>query len=287
MIKRAVLMRAWVILVLSLAFVCVVALVVLGVLSLTAPERPEVPPSDPPFQEDYPTYDPEAPGDPDDVAIPAHERVLSETPDAGQGYIDRMIFVGESTTAHLRSRGVLSGGNKTQQVWSNDSNTMTMDLNILQKTIRYPVSGVEMTIAEAAKSAKPEYIVLSFGMNGINGFVKNTDLYKTAYGMLIDAIHEASPTTVVLLQTVYPVAINQTSFAEGASELNADVRKLNELLPTIAEQHDAYVVDTASCLTDAQGLLRFDYQNGDGLHLTRAAYTAILNYLRTHAYVPQ
>lgn len=287
MAKRAVLMRAWVMLMLSLALVCIVALAVLGVLSLTAPEPSEAQPNEPPFREDYPIYDPEAPGDPADVVLPAHARVLPETSDAGQSYIDRMIFVGESTTAHLRSRGVLTGGTKTQQVWSNDSNTMTMDLNILQKNVRYPVSGVEMTIAEAARSAKPDYIVLSFGMNGINGFVKNTDLYKTAYGMLIDAIHEASPTTVVLLQTVYPAAVNQTAFAEGAAALNANVRALNELLPTIAEQHDAYVVDTASCLVDAQGMLRSDYQNGDGLHLTHAAYTAILNYLRTHAYVPQ
>lgn len=287
MVNRTVLMRAWTILMLSLALVCIVALAVLGVLSLTAPEPLAVESSDPPFHEDYPTYDPAAPGDPAEVALPAHTRVLPETPDAGQGYIDRMIFVGESTTAHLRSRGVLTDGTKTQQVWSNDSNTMTMDLNILKKTIRYPVSGVEMTIAEAAKSAKPDYIVLSFGMNGISGFAKNTDLYKTAYGMLIDAIHEASPGTVVLLQTIYPAAVNQTTFAAGATALNADVRKLNALLPTIAEQHDAYVVDTASCLADAQGMLRSDYQNGDGLHLTHAAYTAILHYLRTHAYVPQ
>lgn len=287
MANRAVLMRAWAILMLSLSLVCVLALAVLGILALIAPEKPVEEPIEPPFHEDYPTYDPEIPSTSNESALPAHARVLPETPDAGQGYIDRMIFVGESTTAHLRSRGVLTGGTKTQQVWSNDSNTMTMDLNILQKTIRYPVSGVEMTIAEAARSAKPEYIVLSFGMNGIGGFVKNTDLYKTAYGMLIDAIHEASPTTVVILQTVYPAAVNQTTFTKGASALNADVRVLNELLPTIAEQHNAYVVDTASCLADAQGLLRADYQNGDGLHLTHAAYVAILNYLRTHAYVPQ
>lgn len=285
-IKLPALIRAWTLLIASLAAVCLLALIALGVLALTAPEAPEAKPDEPSFEEEYPVYDPNAPSDPDDAAIPTHTRILAETADAGQGYIDRMIFVGESTTAHLRSRGVLSGGTDTQQVWSNSSNTMTLDLNILKKTIRYPVSGVDMTIPEAAASAKPDYIVLSFGLNGIIGFEKNADMYKTAYGMLIDAIHEASPTTVVLLQTVYPVAANQTTFADNATTLNGYVRKLNELLPTIAEQHDAYVVDTASCLADVQGLLRADYQNGDGLHLTRAAYHAILNYLRTHAYTP-
>ncbi|MBR0443336.1 MAG: SGNH/GDSL hydrolase family protein [Clostridia bacterium] len=285
-ISRTMLARAWVVLILLLSVLCLAALIVLGILALTAPEKPNTDAYEPPFEEEYPVYDPDAPADPDDAGLAAHSRILPQTADAGQGYIDRMIFVGESTTAHLRSRGVLSGGTKTQQVWSNDSNTMTLDLNILKKTIRYPVSGVEMTIPEAVASAKPEYIVLSFGLNGINGFERNADLYKAAYGMLIDAIHAASPTTVVLLQTVYPVADNQTTFAEGAAVLNGYVRKLNELLPIIAEEHDAYVVDTASCLADVQGLLRADYQNGDGLHLTHAAYHAILNYLRTHAYAP-
>lgn len=271
---------------LVLIAVCLVALAILGILRLTAPDEPAGPadvdtPVDP-----YPSYDPTAPGDASEVGVAAHSRVLTETADAGQGYIDRMIFIGESTTAHLRSRGVLSGGKNTLQVWSNTSNTMTLDLNMLQKTINYPVSGVEMTIPTAAAIAKPEYIVLSFGMNGIYGFARNAELYRVAYGRLIAAIHEASPTTVVLLQTVYPVAANQTTFSDDATVINGYVRELNEMLPTIAEENNAYVVDTASCLSDARGLLRENFQSGDGLHLTEAAYREILNYLRTHAYMP-
>ena len=32
--------------------------------------------------------------------------------------IDKFIFLGESTTYHLKSRGVLSGGTQTTQVWA-------------------------------------------------------------------------------------------------------------------------------------------------------------------------
>ena len=141
-----------------------------------------------------------------------------------------------------------------------------------------------MTIAEAVALEKPTYIALSFGTNGIKGFERNPDLYATAYGRLIGAIHVASPDTVVLLQTVYPLASNQNSFPENASTINGYIAKLNERLSSIAEQYDAYVVDTASCLTDDMGLLRADYQSGDGVHLTAEAYRAILLYLRTHAH---
>ena len=282
-------MRIYLIVVLSMMGVCLMCLIALGILELTAPEPPvAVPdqpidePEDEPFEE-YPVFDPNAPSSSVSNLAP-HERLLSESADAGERYVDRMIFVGESTTAHLRSRGVLRGGTQTEQVWSNTSNTMTLDLNILQKTIRYPVSGVEMTIPEAAAIAKPEMLVLSFGMNGIYGFAKNLDLYGVAYGKLIDAIHEASPNTVVILQTVYPVASNQTTFTDDAATVNGYAARLNAKLTDIAAAHDAYVVDTASCLYGAGGLLRADYQTGDGIHLTAEAYRAVLAYLRTHAY---
>ena len=141
-----------------------------------------------------------------------------------------------------------------------------------------------MTIPEAAALAKPALMVLSFGMNGIYGFAKNLDLYGVAYGRLIDAIHAASPDTVVILQTIYPVASNQTTFRDPAETVNEYVARLNAKLIDVAAAHDAYVVDTAACLYGAGGMLRTDYQSGDGIHLTAEAYRAILSYLRTHAY---
>lgn len=265
-----------------LIVICLVAALTLGVIALVRSgddegEQPDVDNND---------VDTEAPNGDDTPSIPTAKpsRVLGATADMGQAYIDSMIFVGESTTAHLRSRGVLTGGKSTKQVWSNESNTMALDLNILQKTINYPETGQAMTIPAAAAVARPKYIVLNFGVNGIQTFGKNEKLYSTAYGKLIDAIHEASPDTVVLLQTVYPVAANQASFGEGAATINAYIKRLNELLPDIATAHNAYVVDTASVLVGSDGNLRSDYQTGDGIHLTTEAYVQILGYLRTHGY---
>lgn len=276
------LLKAWLIVVISLLAICIIASALLGVARLLQGEESPSASFDEPDSPSIPSIqdEPTVPAE----SLPAHARVLSETEQAEQSYIDQMIFVGESTTAHLRSRGVLSEGTKTKQVWSNASNTMTLDLNILQKTIQYPKTGQSMTISQAVALEKPALMVLSFGTNGIVGFERNLDLYGTAYGRLIDAIHDASPDTVVLLQTVYPLAINQKSFSENASTINGYIAKLNEKLVDVAEQHDAYVVDTASCLTDDMGFLRQDYQNGDGVHLTAQAYHAILAYLRTHAY---
>ncbi|MBQ7397467.1 MAG: hypothetical protein IJW09_01415, partial [Clostridia bacterium] len=127
-----------------LIVICLVAALTLGVIALVRSgddegEQPDVDNND---------VDTEAPNGDDTPSIPTAKpsRVLGATADMGQAYIDSMIFVGESTTAHLRSRGVLTGGKSTKQVWSNESNTMALDLNIMQTTINYPETGKAMTI---------------------------------------------------------------------------------------------------------------------------------------------
>ena len=215
--------------------------------------------------------------------------ILGETPDAGMKYIDKMIFFGESTTAHLRARGVLTGGTGTKQVWADASGTRMLSSRTTSEPILYPETGESLTISEACAKAKPEYIVLCFGLNGINGFIQNKNSYVSAYNKLIGAIHEASPETKIILQTVYPVADGNGSQAFGVeiAALNANIDTLNSWLPEIAAAHpNVRFADTASVLKNADGSLGASYNNGDGIHLSAEAYEAILAYLRTHAWQP-
>ena len=269
-----------------LLVLCLLALVVLGIARSTLEDRDqgEQPSTQPPGSEGAsaekdPEGDQPLSGENDNeepsvsVAV-----VLPESADMGQAYLDSMIFLGESTTAHLRSRGVLTGGTQTKQVWADSSNTMMLSLEILKNKIIYPETGEVVTIPEAVARKKPAYIVLAFGVNGLSGFAQNQRLYASAYAKLIGAIHEQSPDTKVILQTVYPVGQNY----EGAREINQKIDQLNEWLPQIAQDNGAYVVDTASCLKDDAGMLRGEYAQADGLHLTADAYRTILQYLRTH-----
>ncbi len=212
------------------------------------------------------------------VSARADTVLLESSADMGQAYIDSMVFFGESTTAHLRSRGVLSGGTASAQVWANESNTMMLSTEILKQKIIYPETGERMTIAQAAAKKQPKYLVLAFGVNGLSQFASNPRLYSLSYAKLIAAVHEASPKTTVILQTVYPVAHQY----RDAVRVNADIERLNAMLPEIAATNGAYVVDTASVLRDEYGMLRAEYAMEDGLHLRRQAYTEILQYLRVH-----
>jgi len=90
----------------ALILVCLLLAAALGIAKLTASVNSST------------NTDTEETTTPEDssVSVDPQTLILGESPDAGMAYIDRMIFFGESTTAHLRARGVLSGGTETQQV---------------------------------------------------------------------------------------------------------------------------------------------------------------------------
>ena len=52
--------------------------------------------------------------------------ILGETADAGQAYIDKLTFLGDSTTYGLWYYNVLTGGRETNQVWTPKSGTLAL-----------------------------------------------------------------------------------------------------------------------------------------------------------------
>lgn len=273
-----------------LTAVALLGLIALGIVTSMTPDLPDVPADnhlgeDPTVTTTSASHISATENTPDTPDVPNKIPVtLAQTADMGQAYQDSIIFVGDSTTAHLRSRGVLSGGTQTRQVWVPADNTLLLDFNITKKKIVYPATGIEMTIAEAAAEEKPTYMILTIGLNGITSFVNNKNLYQNCYGNLIDAIKEASPETKIMLQSVYPVAANQKTFTADAVTLNGYIDILNGYVKELAEAKEVRYLDTNSALKGSDGLLPESYQNGDGIHLTAEGYRVILDYIRTHGY---
>lgn len=270
-----------------LTAVALLGLVALGIVYSITPDAPVIEQDDP--SESLPadtTTAASLPAQSTQEAEPedAAPVMLEKTADMGQAYQDSIIFVGDSTTAHLRSRGVLTGGTDTHQVWVPADNTLLLDFNITKKKIVYPATGIEMTIAEAAAKEKPKYMILTIGLNGITSFVNNKNLYQNCYGNLIDAIRKASPETRIILQSVYPVAANQKTFTADSVTLNGYIDILNGYVKELAKAKEVRYLDTNSALKGPDGNLPESYQNGDGIHLTAEGYRVILDYIRTHGY---
>lgn len=213
------------------------------------------------------------------VVTTPHPARLEETEDYGQEYIDKLIFVGDSTTYGLKAYGALSGGKNTTQVWTPKSGTYSLNALVATYKIVYPPTGEEMTVAEAAALAKPEYMVITLGVNYGVPYCGESE-FKKYYRMLLDAVIAASPDTKIILQSIYPVATN----SEYRDITNPRIDVANGWVESLAEEYDLKYLDTNSSLKDADGYLIYSYQNGDGLHMNTSGLNAILHYIRTHGY---
>lgn len=216
----------------------------------------------------------DAPAEPEQVFT-----VLTESEDMGDDYIGKIIFVGDSTTYGLKAYKMLADGKNTKQVWTSSSASLSLN-EILTKVIVYPETGKEMTIADAATAAKPEYMIITLGLEGVT-FLSEDD-FKAQYTSLVEKIKEVSPDTKLMLQSIFPVA---ASYTEENKLNNPLIDKANEWVKAVAEATGVRYLDTQSVLKDDRGALISKYDNGgNGINLNDAGFTAVLDYIRTHGY---
>lgn len=221
------------------------------------------------------------------ASLNAQSSILSPTRDMGQEYIDSFIFLGESTTYHLKCRGVLSGGTETLQVWGPKSGTLMLDPSTASCRVVYPETGEEIDVSEAIKRKKPKYILLTFGLNGATKSIsKGEQYFKECYRKLIDTLSSSSPETTVILQSCFPISKNMdmSNYTVSVSTLNQYIDTINEWTSQLAQELSIAYLNTSEILKDKDGYLFESYQVGDGYHLSTEAYTKILDYIRTHGH---
>jgi|GEM_PF-353200 Lysophospholipase L1 and related esterases len=207
-----------------------------------------------------------------------YDVTLSETDDAGQEYIDSIIFLGDSLTYGLRSYAMLKDGKDTKQVWTPVSGTLTLSqANIIN--ILFPDTNTEITIEEAVKIKKPPILIISIGVNGVS--FMSEEYFKNEYIKLVKTIQASSPETIIILQSIFPVA---KSYPHQNSISMEKIITANEWINTIANETDVKYLNTFTALIGDDGYLPETYQNGDGMHFNEVGFETVLNYIRTHAY---
>ena len=229
--------------------------------------------------EEVTTEEPAAESTEEETVPPVDDGVtLSETPDAGLEYQDKIIFVGDSLTAHLINRGVLTGGKDTKQVWRCENNMMNLNSEITSAKIIYPETGEKMTVAQAAAVAKPEIMIITLGTDWGVSYLNESE-FKACYASLIQAILAESPDTRIILQSIFPVTEDCVNLD------NAKIDTANGWVKDIAAENGCRYLDTQSILKDDKNFLKEEYAESDGIHLRKDAYVAILEYIRTHAWL--
>ena len=207
------------------------------------------------------------------------DTVLGVTEDAGQEYIDKLTFLGDSTTYGLIHYEMLKDGKNTKQVWTPASGTLTLSQASFA-TIVYPETGEEITIVDAVTRSQPEYLVITLGVNGVS--FMDEDYFKSEYKKLVESVQTASPDTKIICQSIFPVA---RSYELLNSINNEKIDNANRWICEVAADCGVKYLDTNSVLRDSEGWLPEEYHNGDGMHLATNSFTLELNNLRTHAWI--
>ena len=211
---------------------------------------------------------------------------LEESTDAGEEYINSFVFLGESTTYHLKSRGVLKGGTDTTQVWAPKSGTLMLTPTVSECRIVYPETNEELDLSEALGRKQPKFMLLTFGLNGAGTSIsKGKDYFKRIYASLLDTVEEFSPNTTVILQSCFPIGKNMdvSAFKVDAATLNGYIDRLNEWTGELADERGVAFLNSSHIFKGEDGFLCPELQVGDGYHLSAEAYRRMLAYMRTHA----
>ncbi|MFA6948474.1 MAG: GDSL-type esterase/lipase family protein, partial [Eubacteriales bacterium] len=203
--------------------------------------------------------------------------VLAATDDMGREYLDRITFLGDSTTYGLIRYSMLRDGRSTKQVWTPVSGTLTLSQASITK-IYYPDEDTELTITEAVEKKPPDILIITLGVNGIS-FMKQ-DYFVGEYDKLIASIQEKSPYTQIILQSILPVA---RSYPNQDQINNEKISEANGWIAELAQTRGVKYLDTYSALVSEDGYMPEEYQNGDGLHLNEISFQTELDYIRTHA----
>jgi len=206
-----------------------------------------------------------------DTTTAASPNILSETTAVSDTYYTNTLFLGDSISTALKEYELVPAAN----VFALDGVTPRA---YLTTSFTDSSTGINGAIDKIAATRKPDRFYIELGVNGIGSA---DDDYYQAFRDLIDTLKEQSPESAIVLETIYPVSASPKSSETGIT--NANIDAANAKLLEIANEKDVYYLNIASDLKDASGVMNPSYDSGDGIHYNKSGYTAIMNYIKTHA----
>ena len=106
-------------------------------------------------------------------------------------------------------------------------------------------------------------------------FIKN-------YKKLLNEIKKVSPNTLIIIQSIPPVA---KSYDSKTNTINNDkINKLNYYIAEMCQELKLPFLNSAESLKDSNGGLKDGYYIKDGIHLSKSGNEIMMKYFETHMY---
>lgn len=199
---------------------------------------------------------------------------LKETEDAGENYINSIIFAGDSMALYYVINNQISGSNLWHQISITPETALTSPIYINHQD-------TDKNFVQNFKIHKPNMVIMTLGTN--SAAYMSSEYFYEKYYELVKQIKEASPNTKLIIQSIPPV---DKRFDEDNSGINNDkINKLNYYIGKMCEELDVKFLNSAPALKDENGACRQGYcLESDGIHTTEEGQRVLINYARTHAF---
>lgn len=191
-------------------------------------------------------------------------------------YFENVWLIGDSRTNALQLHGV-----PVDRILAQDG--MNQEQAVTTSFIRIGDS-MPVTIPEAVMYSAPEIVVVNFGINGISWW--SVEDFMTRYETLIEALREASPSTIIVIESVLPVSMSYEESSDANGLTNEKIDEVNEALYQYARQNGYYYMASNEVMKNEYNDLKREYSE-DGVHFTKAGCEAIVEYILTHAIIKE
>lgn len=199
--------------------------------------------------------------------------LLKETENKGSEYSDEFIFAGDSTALYYVINKQITG----KRLWHKEGIDPE---TALTNSIYINHIETNKTFVENFKERKPEKVVMTLGTN--SAAYMESEYFIKNYKKLIMKIKEASPDTLLIIQSIPPVASSYDSKKSGIN--NDKINKLNYYILEMCSELNVPFLNSAEALKDSNGGLKEGYYIKDGIHLSKEGNIVLMKYLENHVY---
>lgn len=202
--------------------------------------------------------------------------ILQQSADAGQEYIDETLFIGDSNTVRSLMYDV------TGTTWENVVGAVGLGIQHVasnpEACVKFTQPTTPVDIVTAVKWIQPKRVIFTFGTNNASWTV---DRFIEEYEKAVEATYNAYPYFDVIINAIPPV----DKIRDYPNVTMQQIDKFNAALAKMCEEKGYKFLNSAEVLKDdATGFAKKDYTISDGIHLSKNGFTALFEYIRTHAY---
>lgn len=204
--------------------------------------------------------------------------VLPLTEDAGEEYVDSTLFLGDSNTVRFMMYG--------KTTLKNDIGVVSMGVGAIKTLACVDFKGYSqyVTMPKAVSIMQPERVIITFGTNNLSGTSTNATNFISQYEEGIKAIQEAYPSVDIIVNSIPPL----DKLRENTNLYQSQIDAYNQAIVDMCEANDWKYLNSAEALKDeTTGWAKTDYTLSDGVHLSQKGVDALIEYIRTHAYITE